>query len=69
MNEVHEITIGYDNNLIMFLRDHGIDYTTIDQDTITIKFIGAKYLWLMAVNYGRYLAINDIKKDLEKKYK
>lgn len=56
MNEVHEITIGYDSSLIMFLRDHGIEYTTIDKDTITIKFIGSKYLWLMAVNYGRYLA-------------
>lgn len=56
-------TTYYDRELISYLRLHAIKFRVMDQDTIEIEFSNVKYLWMMAVNYGRYQIIMENKKN------
>lgn len=66
--EIKTISFLYDQDLVQYLKLHNLEYT-INDDKVFIPFIGEKYLWIIAQNFGRYLTILDVRKDFEKKYK
>jgi len=65
--ETKEISFLYDADLITYLKLHCLEYKVQD-DTIYIPYIQCKYLWMIAVNFGRYLTIKEVRKDFENKY-
>ena len=65
MNQKELIDIPYDKDLLDYLRLTGLEYRIQNDTHLTIYTDNIRYIWIVAVNFGRYLE----HKENQKKYK